>query len=538
MAYNRRGLLLRLTTHFIAMRIEETQPFDPDSPETILYRCACGNNVRLDPKSGGQCEKCGRSVSTKVLNNDLAATMTITGSFTDLDREHGNSDESYDPREYIGRQFGHYEIIQPLGRGGSGFVYRALDTSLQRYVAVKILRSNLLDSKRADGRSEVDLLLEEAVAQARVAHPNIVSIYFVGTDPQEPFYAMELVDGISLSERLSEGQLQFTEISDIADDIVSALRFSYELDVIHGDIKPSNILLCKTGGAKLSDFGLARRASDTVTMVTGGTPNYLAPEILFGQTPSVQSDMYALGVTLFEMTFGKLPIQMSGTTVASWQESHNSQQIEFPDDWPENLPPQWKIFLEKLLAREPSDRYSSYDEVAAELSRLQPTSNVGASPLPRIIATLIDWLTVILLMLPFRSDFVFDFVQASGWLQAIVYVADFLPIMVYTTIVFFWKQSVGRQLMQLRVLNRFGMVPKGRKMVFRSVLRMIVPWAMAFMLLFSIVPGATSGRLFTAAVIAIAILVYLLVSTACLLFSKRNRSLHDYIFETQVVIDS
>ncbi len=517
------------------MRTEETQPLQPDA---VLFRCACGNDVRVDRKLGGKCNKCNRAVSTKVLNSELSATMTVTGLFSDLDRDHGKSEDSFDPNEFVGQTYGHYEMVKPLGRGGSGFVYLALDTSLQRYVAVKILKSNLVNSKRTDGRSEVDLLLEEAVAQARVAHPNIVSIYFVGMDRDRPFYAMELVDGVSLSERLEEGALEFSEISNIAEDIVEALGFSYELDVIHGDIKPSNILLSKKSGAKLSDFGLARRASDKAAMVTGGTPNYLAPEIVFGQTPSVQSDMYALGVTLFEMTFGRLPIEMSGTTVSQWQQSHKSQRVKFPDDWPENLPPQWMSFLKKLLATDPNDRFESYETVSAELSRMQPTSNVSASPLPRIIAAAIDWLIVMLFMVPFRTPFAAELVQSSGWLQAIVYLVDLLPILAYTFLIAIFRQSVGRKLMQLRVLNRFGMIPKARKMAMRSILRMIGPWTMALMMFSAINPDSGPVKVYFVVGVAVLVLIYLLAATASLLIARKHRTIHDFIFETQVVIDS
>ena len=518
-------------------------PSEKPAPESLhaddlIYRCACGNEVLIEPGSVGRCEKCSRIVSNKVLSSDLAATITISGSFSDINRKRVADDDQFDPQEFIGKKYGHYEIIKPLGRGGSGFVYLALDNSLQRYVAVKILKSTLVDKIRADGRSEVDLLLEEAVAQARVAHPNIVSIYFVGMDQDQPFYAMELVDGFSLSERLAAGDMEFSTISGIAEDIVRALKFSHELDVIHGDIKPSNILLSKTSGAKLSDFGLARRASDKQTLVTGGTPNYLAPEILFGETPSVQSDMYALGVTLFEMTFGKLPIQVTGLTVADWQQCHQSQNVEFPEDWPENLPPEWMTFLQQLLATDPAARFQNYTDLSNALSRLHPTGNVVASPLPRMIATLIDWLVVILFMLPFHSLIVADRVELSRWLQAAFYLLDFVPILTYTATLFLFKQSVGRQLMQLRVLNRFGMVPKGRKIVLRSLLRMIVPWVMAVLLVVAIFPSGIKFGNYFVMIIGGATALYLLATTTSLLITKRHRCIHDYLLETQVVIDS
>ena len=515
------------------MTIDETQPIDPGP---ILYRCSCGVDVEVDRISGGFCQKCDRTISAKVINNDLAATMTISGSFRNLNETQIDKVDDYDPNLLLGERFGHYEIVQPLGSGGSGFVFRALDTSLQRYVAVKVLKSGSGEAASEKHTEEVDLLLQEARAQARVAHPNIVTIYYVGREKGDPFYAMELVDGISLSERIREGEIAFTEISTVAEQLVQALMFSFDMDIIHGDIKPSNIMLSRKGGAKLSDFGLARRASDKEKLVTGGTPNYLAPEILNGVAPSQQSDMYALGVTLFEMTFGKLPIQLSGSTVSNWQESHQQQTIQFPAEWPENLPPQWRDLLLRLLAKEPDKRFDSYQELADELEMLSPTSNVIASPLPRIIATLIDWITVILFMLPSRLIIMSDVVADNPLLKAIVYLTDFIPILVYTFFTMIWKQSVGRKLMQLRVLNRFGMIPRGRKMAMRSVFRMILPWAMASLLLVAVSQSAWVRWL--SGIIGIGTIFFMFINLGSLLVSKRHKSVHDVLFETQVVIDS
>ena len=515
------------------MSIEKTQP---NMDQTMIYRCSCGSDVQVEKASGGKCSKCNRVVSTKVLNNNLAATMTISGSFRDLNADRLDPDAGFDPSTYVGKTYGHYELIQPLGSGGSGFVFQALDTSLQRYVAVKVLKSGAESNTNLEGKSEVELLLQEAVAQARVAHPNIVTIYYVGKEQEKPFYAMELVDGISLSERILEGDIQFTEISDIAEQLVAALQFSFELDIIHGDIKPSNILLTKNVGAKLSDFGLARRASEKGKLATGGTPNYLAPEILLGVSPSQQSDMYALGVTLFELTFGKLPLQLTGTSVVDWKRIHQECDIQFPAEWPENLPPQWQTFLKRLLAKKPEDRFEDYQELSKALKRLSPTSNVIASPLPRIIATLIDWITVILFMLPIRLVISTDFFGDNPVLMFLISVVDFIPIVAYTMLVFVWRQSVGRKLMQLRVLNRFGMVPRGRKMVLRSVLRMIFPWVMATLFVFT-VSSAPWWRI-VGIVVAASTLMFMFVDTVTLLFSKTHKCIHDRFFETQVVIDS
>ena len=515
------------------MTIEETQPIKEG---TVLYRCTCGEDVCVDRELGGKCENCGHVISSKVVNNDLTATMTLAGPVDGSASTHFEIEEPENESSLVGKIYGHFELIKPLGRGGAGFVYQAVDTSLQRYVAVKVLRGGGQSNKTLDNESETDLLLQEAIAQARVAHPNIVTIYYVGKQDDEPFYAMELVDGISLSERIRNGAFKFAEISSVAENMTEALRSSFSMDIIHGDIKPSNILLTRTGGAKLSDFGLARRASEDNKIAKGGTPNYLAPELLYGESPSKQSDMYALGVTLYEMTFGYLPIKVTGTTAASWQKSHDNVQIEFPTEWPEHLPPNWKPFLAKLLQKNPRHRFSSYDELASVLAKLTPRGDVMAQPMPRLVAALIDFLTVLLLMSPVRMLINLQDFEPHPVVWVAILLADFVPIIAYTTLVFFWKQSVGRKLMQLRVINKFGVIPKGRKMAMRSMLRMIIPWFQAAMLIFFFANDSWLELVPT--IVLIGVLIVVAISTLMMFFSKDKKSLHDRIFDTRVVIDS
>jgi hypothetical protein len=357
---------------------------DPDATRPIttglvIYRCSCGNEFQVDPAIGGACASCSKRVTPKALGHDLGQTMTILdGSFelnqtkirgeldqsTQVDHAHDRQSDE-DPEILIGEQYGHFELVSTLGRGGMGQVYRALDTSLQRYVAVKILRSGI-GTNRGSSRSsesEVDKLLQEAVSQARVTHPNIVTIYYVGKQDDDPFLAMELVNGKPLCQRIEEGDIPFSEIAEVALQICDALKYSYELDIVHGDIKPSNVLLQTTGHAKLSDFGMARRVSKSDERASGGTPNYIAPELLRGETPSIQSDMYALGVTLYEMSFGESPVELTGRTVPEWLTILDNSQLEFPTAWPDHLPEDWRALLKRLLAKDPSREISKLRRV-------------------------------------------------------------------------------------------------------------------------------------------------------------------------------
>ena len=152
-----------------------------------------------------------------------------------------------------GERFGHFEIIEPLGAGGMGAVYLALDTSLQRYVALKVIHTSAQGSSAAQ---RMDRLKQEAVAQARLNHPNVVTIYFVGDDEGQPFFAMELVAGSTLAEVRRMGSLPFPDLVEIAVQVTRALEHAQAFEIVHGDIKPSNLLLDEQHRVKLSDFGL------------------------------------------------------------------------------------------------------------------------------------------------------------------------------------------------------------------------------------------------------------------------------------------
>ena len=393
----------------------------------------------------------------------------------------------------IGRQLGHFKIVDPLGKGGMGHVFRALDTSLRRYVAVKVLRSGMGATQKASSDREIELLLQEAVAQARVTHPNIVTIYYVGKHEEDPFLAMELVHGKTVAELIEEGPMAYSKLHSIAEQMTEALKFSHELDIIHGDIKPSNILVQPNGVAKLSDFGMARRASKSEEGSTGGTPNYLAPELMAGEPISIQSDMYALGVTLFEMTFERLPVSVTGSTVEQWLASHH-QPIEFPLPWPEHLAEGWRDVLLRLLDRNPENRFESWTEVEEVLKRIEPAAPLPAKRVPRLVAAVIDVALVALLIAPFRFLRGFPAIEnflANSTLSAIVLVLFELgAIVAYTVLVILWKQSPGRKLMQVRVVNEHGLTVTGQKMGTRSLMRMILVW---FIIVANVSPDESRG---------------------------------------------
>ena len=573
---------------FVSMHSDQPQSSQPQ--KHVLYHCACGAQIILDQDIGGICGNCSKTVAPellpKLIEHDLGVTVALENDDFQIDDTFSlrgiSQTVDLSPLAFrgnlAGQMFGHFKLISPLGKGGMGQVYRALDTSLQRFVAVKLLKSGIengrvepVDEKTttlavpndapqpnqennedspesgnaASGSSskgpvrEIDKLLQEAVSQARVTHPNIVTIYYVGKQNGDPFLAMELVNGPTLSQSIAERELGFDEIVSVALDITEALQFSYQLDIIHGDIKPSNLLITKNGTAKLSDFGMARRASHNEEQTVGGTPNYIAPEILHGEKPSIQTDIYALGVTLFEMTFGKLPRTLTGRSIQRWIEIHDSAEIDFPANWPARLPDHWKSILAKMLAKDPTERYQNYRELLTDLKRVESGSKVPARLLPRIFAAATDWVTVVSLAI------VVQFVLTSpNWgnvgashpvFVTLLRIADFLPFIAYMILIYFWRQSIGRNLMHLRVVNQHGMRASGKLMALRSAFRMQFPLVVICRMLFVRVDGWTEVTL---AVLVVFSMLLLLLDFASMLVNSSSRSVHDLLTNTHVVLDT
>jgi serine/threonine protein kinase len=527
------------------------------SDRSVLYHCACGERIVVDPSVGGLCSNCDRSVSPTLLEQDLGVTVSLNeqelghdntllggisaDGFSVVTGDEGTS-EPTSPEKLTGRTFGHFKLVSSLGHGGMGLVYRAFDTSLKRYVAVKLLRSGIggANSVARSSDEEVDKLLQEAISQARVAHPNIVTIYYVGKQDGNPFLAMELVNGEPLSQRMSSVEMPFDQIAPIALEITNALKYSYDLDIIHGDIKPSNVLITKTGTAKLSDFGMARSASGDTNKMIGGTPNYLAPELLIGQLPSIETDIYALGVTFFEMTFGKPPFTLTGRAIPDWIEIHETSDLVFPTPWPGRLPEIWKSVLTKMLAKEPSDRYQSYDELLIDIKSLQPGSNIEARFFPRLIGAGIDWASALSLAIVLQVGVGFAAWQSlrdqHPGVALLLQICNFLPIIAYTFLVYFWRQSIGRSLMHIRVVNQFGMRPTANAMAVRSVIRMQFPWVViCFELL-----RTDSGTAFSVvlSLIYLLSLLFLTLDIAFMAFGSKGRSIHDLVSNTRVVLDT
>ncbi|MEX0961034.1 MAG: serine/threonine-protein kinase [Burkholderiales bacterium] len=262
-------------------------------------------------------------------------------------------------------QLGRYKILGEIGKGAMGTVYKARDPVLDRVVALKTIM--LLED--VSGRSEYEArFFQEAKAAGRLNHPAIISIYDFGEEGDLAYMAMELLEGEELRVRMSESGVSTREAIDIAEQVADALGFAHERGVVHRDIKPSNIMLMPRGRVKIMDFGIARvRVSDLKTQ-TGtrlGTPKYMSPEQAMGRPTDHRSDVFSLGIVLYEMlTRSRLFVGSDMTHVL-----HNVAHVRQipPSRLNSEVLPTLDLVVQKALEKEPDARYQDAYELASDL---------------------------------------------------------------------------------------------------------------------------------------------------------------------------
>jgi serine/threonine-protein kinase len=265
---------------------------------------------------------------------------------------------------------GRYTLRDPLGSGGMAEVFLAYEEVRERNVALKILKEQY-----ADDEGFVEHFRREAQSAASLNHPNIVRIYYWGgTENGEAYYiAMEYAPGGTLEDVvLEDGALPPYKAVEVASQIAEALRFAHERGVIHRDIKPQNILLSALGDAKVTDFGLARAAYSTSLSQTSlvlGTASYMSPEQAMGGPVDPRSDLYSLGVVLYEMLTGELPYEGdSSVTIAV---KHVMEPPRAPGEVNSEVPEGISALTYKLLAKDPGDRYTSATQLIKDLRRVR-----------------------------------------------------------------------------------------------------------------------------------------------------------------------
>ncbi|MDD8049344.1 MAG: Stk1 family PASTA domain-containing Ser/Thr kinase [Thomasclavelia sp.] len=259
---------------------------------------------------------------------------------------------------------GRYELIDLIGQGGMADVYLAKDNILNRTIAVKVLRTSL-----AKDPIYITRFQREASAAASLSHRNIVEIYDVGEDEDQYYIVMEYVPGTTLKELIHKrGALHVAEAVDIMKQVTSGASKAHQLGIIHRDLKPQNILVTDSGVAKIADFGIASMqnlAQVTQTDVIMGSLHYLAPELARGEKATIQSDIYALGIVMYELLRGEVPF--NGESPVNIALKHMQEDLPSLRDFNPSIPQSVENIVIKATAKNPADRYANAGEMLADL---------------------------------------------------------------------------------------------------------------------------------------------------------------------------
>jgi serine/threonine-protein kinase len=275
-------------------------------------------------------------------------------------------------------KYGRYDIVEEWGKGAMGVIYRAHDPQIDRIIALKVLRHD-----RVISEEYVQRFIKEAKAIGRLSHPNIVTVYDVGQDQGTIYFAMEFLEGTPLDGVIQEKRLSPEEIVNFGVQVAEALDYAHQQGIVHRDIKPGNIILTSTGQAKITDFGIARIEDPSAPQQTQageilGTPSYIPPELLMSQPVDGRSDLYSLGVILYELTTGRRPF--SGNSMeATFKAIIEDRPVE-PRKTDPSISEEVSKLIMKSLNRKPDERFQTGKEMADALRGLTKKEDGKTAP--------------------------------------------------------------------------------------------------------------------------------------------------------------
>lgn len=344
-------------------------PVDDPSIKNLLYNLALDferkrmfnkalaiyRHIRVDGAFKDIDKRCDR---LKMLDSTMALTASASRTDPPLITDNGDANPT----------FGRYEIIKELGRGSMGTVYLGRDPKINREVAIKTLA--YADVGQSELKEVKTRFFREAEAAGKLSHPNIVAIYDVGEEHDMAYIAMELLLGKELTTHCKEGDLlPLPRALNLITEVSGALDYAHRQGVVHRDIKPANIMILEDGRIKVTDFGIAQviDASKTKTGVILGTPNYMSPEQIAGENVDGRSDLFSLGIILYELLSGTKPFKGDTITAIMYaiRNTTHTPLLDFISD----LPPCCDTIANKLLAKKPGRRYASADLVIKDIEK-------------------------------------------------------------------------------------------------------------------------------------------------------------------------
>ena len=313
----------------------------------MLLRCAhCRTPIELsdDETAFNQCPTCASSLTRVAVRAD-----------------------DFSP----GDRISHFELAEKLGEGSYGAVWKAKDTDLDRWVAIKLPRRESVDEDR---------LLREAKAAASVPHPSIIEVFEICLDGDRPYIVTEFVDGTTLEEWLHEHEPSPAEVAAMVKRLAAAMHVAHGATVVHRDIKPTNILVDREGGLHIADFGIAKREDADATMTIDGqilgTPAYMPPEQARGEKADRQADIYSLGAVLYRMLSGQAPFSGSAHAIMARVLSDELPELD------KSVPEELRAICSKAMSKVRTDRYETADDMASDLQRFLDGERVVAKAPP------------------------------------------------------------------------------------------------------------------------------------------------------------